>query len=75
MRRSNFPLIEDKPPIVYEQGDIGFHLQVHNPWIPRENIRYSYSWIKGAVGPAADRHHSQATFADQFRNGLPAHPP
>jgi Xaa-Pro aminopeptidase len=42
-----------KPPIVYEQGDIGFHLKVHSPWIPPENIRYSYSWIKGAVGPAA----------------------
>ena len=42
-----------KAPIVYEQGDIGFHLKVHNPWIPPENIRYSYAWIKGAVGPAA----------------------
>ncbi|MCL1839286.1 MAG: aminopeptidase P family N-terminal domain-containing protein, partial [Propionibacteriaceae bacterium] len=46
-------LLEDRPPIVYEQGDIGFHLAKHNPWIPQENIRYSYSWIKGAVGPAA----------------------
>jgi len=48
-------LIAGQPPIVYEQGDIGFHLEVHNPWIPKENIRYSYSWIKGAVGPAADQ--------------------
>src|SRR6188472_4598149 len=48
-------LIEDKPPIVYEQGDIGFHLKVHNPWIPQENIRYSYVWIKTAVGPAAEQ--------------------
>ncbi len=48
-------LIEDRKPIVYEQGDIGFHLQVHNPWIPKENIRYSYAWIKGAVGPAAEQ--------------------
>ncbi|MGI9585190.1 MAG: M24 family metallopeptidase [Acidimicrobiia bacterium] len=48
-------LIEDKPPIVYEQGDIGFHLKEHNPWIPQENIRHSYIWIKGAVGPAADQ--------------------
>ena len=46
-------LIEDQPPIVYEQGDIGFHLEVHSPWIPKENIRYSYAWIKGAVGPAS----------------------
>ena len=42
-------------PIVYEQGDIGLHLKVHNPWIPDENIRHSYVWIKGAVGPAADQ--------------------
>jgi Xaa-Pro dipeptidase len=46
-------LIEGQKPIVYEQGDIGLHLEVHNPWIPKENIRYSYVWIKGAVGPAA----------------------
>jgi Xaa-Pro aminopeptidase len=46
-------LCEGKEPIVYEQGDIGIHLKEHNPWIPPENIRYSYSWIKGAVGPAA----------------------
>ncbi|HSL27263.1 MAG TPA: aminopeptidase P family N-terminal domain-containing protein, partial [Acidimicrobiia bacterium] len=44
-----------KPPIVYEQGDIGLHLKVHNPWIPHENIRHSYVWIKGAVGPAAEQ--------------------
>jgi Xaa-Pro dipeptidase len=48
-------LIEGKEPIVYEQGDIGQHLKVHNPWIPAENIRYSYSWIKGAAGPASER--------------------
>ena len=48
-------LIADQKPIVYEQGDIGFHLEVHSPWIPKENIRYSYSWIKGAVGPASEQ--------------------
>jgi Xaa-Pro aminopeptidase len=48
-------LVEGKEPIVYEQGDIGFHLEVHNPWIPKENIRYSYSWIKGAAGPASQQ--------------------
>ena len=56
-------LIEDKPPIVYEQGDIGFHLKVHNPWIPKENIRYSYVWIKGAVGPAAEQQVTKFTNA------------
>jgi Xaa-Pro dipeptidase len=48
-------LVEGREPIVYEQGDIGQHLKVHNPWIPHENIRYSYSWIKGAAGPASER--------------------
>jgi Xaa-Pro aminopeptidase len=56
-------LIEDQPPIVYEQGDIGFHLKVHNPWIPKENIRYSYVWIKGAVGPAAEQQVTKFTNA------------
>lgn len=46
-------LVEGREPIVYEQGDIGKHLEVHNPWIPKDNIRYSYSWIKGAAGPAS----------------------
>jgi len=57
-----------KPPIVYEQGDIGFHLEVHNPWIPKENIRHSYVWIKGAVGPAADQQVNK--FVDSLMNDL-----
>jgi Xaa-Pro dipeptidase len=47
-------LCEGKEPIVYEQGDIGLHLQVHSPWIPKENIRHSFAWIKGAAGPASE---------------------
>jgi len=46
-------LCEGQEPIVYEQGDIGFHLEVHNPWIPKENIKHSFAWIKGAAGPAS----------------------
>lgn len=61
-------LIEDKPPIVYEQGDIGFHLKEHNPWIPEENVRHSYIWIKGAVGPAADQQVTK--FVDSLMNDL-----
>ena len=45
-------LCEGREPIVYEQGDIGIHLKAHNPWIPPGNVRHSYSWIKGAAGPA-----------------------
>jgi Xaa-Pro aminopeptidase len=56
-------LVEGREPIVYEQGDIGFHLKVHNPWIPKENIRHSYSWIKGAAGPAAEQQVTKFTNA------------
>ena len=52
-----------KDPIVYEQGDIGAHLEVHSPWIPKENIRHSYIWIKGAVGPAAEQQVTKFTNA------------
>jgi Xaa-Pro aminopeptidase len=46
-------LIEGQEPILFEQGDIGFHIQRHCPWIPTENVRYSYAWIRGAAGPAS----------------------
>ncbi len=59
-----------RPPIVYEQGDIGFHLAVHNPWIPKENIRYSYAWIKGAVGPASEQQVTK--FVNSLLNDLEA---
>ena len=59
-------LARGKKPIVYEQGDIGFHLQVHNPWIPKENIRYSYAWIKGAVGPAAEQQVTKTYFPERL---------
>ncbi|MGH8935860.1 MAG: M24 family metallopeptidase [Acidimicrobiia bacterium] len=47
-------LAEGQEPILYEQGDIGIHIRKHSPWIPAENVRHSYSWIKGASGPATD---------------------
>jgi Xaa-Pro aminopeptidase len=40
-------------PILFEQGDIGIHVEKHSPWLKRENIRHSFSWIKGAAGPAS----------------------
>jgi Xaa-Pro aminopeptidase len=46
-------LCGDGPPVLFEQGDIGFQIQRHAPWIPEQNIRYSYAWIKGAAGPAS----------------------
>src|SRR5215467_13458602 len=61
-------LIEGQAPIVYEQGDIGMHLAVHSPWIPKANIRHSYSWIKGAAGPASRQQVHKFTTA--LRNDL-----
>ena len=46
-------LIEGRDPILFEQGDIGIHVEKHSPWIPKENVRHSFSWIKGAAGPAS----------------------
>jgi Xaa-Pro aminopeptidase len=56
-------LCEGREPIVYEQGDIGIHLKTHNPWIPPENVRHSYTWIKGAAGPAASNQVTKFTTA------------
>lgn len=47
-------LVEGREPILYEQGDLGVHIKRHAPWIPPENVRHSYSWIKGAAGPASE---------------------
>src|SRR3990170_4780417 len=48
-------LCGDGAPVLFEQGDIGFQIQRHSPWIPEENIRWSYAWIKGAAGPASSQ--------------------
>ncbi|MFQ6028476.1 MAG: M24 family metallopeptidase [Dehalococcoidia bacterium] len=48
-------LCEGAEPVLFEQGDIGHQINRHCPWIPADNIRYAYSWIKGAVGPASQQ--------------------
>ncbi|PYM13876.1 MAG: hypothetical protein DMD81_19780 [Candidatus Rokuibacteriota bacterium] len=48
-------LCGDGAPVLFEQGDIGFQIQRHAPWIPPENVRWSYAWIKGAAGPASQQ--------------------
>ena len=40
-----------KAPIVYEQGDIGFHLKVHSPWIPRRTSATRMSGSRVPSGP------------------------
>ena len=46
-------LCGDDPPVLFEQGDLGFQIERHSPWIPPQNVRHSYAWIKGAAGPAS----------------------
>ncbi|MEP7307350.1 MAG: Xaa-Pro peptidase family protein [Acidobacteriota bacterium] len=46
-------LCGDDPPVLFEQGDLGYQIERHSPWIPKENVRYSYAWIKGAAGSAS----------------------
>ena len=46
-------LCGDSRPILFEQGDIGIQVERHSPWIPKENLRHSFAWIKGAAGPAS----------------------
>ena len=46
-------LCEGKDPILYEQGDIGIHILKNSPWIPPQNVRHSFAWIKGAAGAAS----------------------
>src|ERR671935_586453 len=48
-------LCGDAAPVLFEQGDLGFQIERHSPWIPKENVRYSYAWIKGAAGPASQQ--------------------
>ena len=56
-------LCGDDAPVLFEQGDIGVHIEKHSPWIPKENIRYSYAWIKGAAGPASTQQVTKFTNA------------
>src|ERR1043166_8292689 len=56
-------LCGDGRPILFEQGDLGFQIERHSPWIPKENVRHSFAWIKGAAGPAATQQVTKFTKA------------
>lgn len=56
-------LCEGAEPVLFEQGDIGTQINRHCPWIPGGNVRYAYSWIKGAVGGAAEQQVTKFTRA------------
>ena len=56
-------LCGDGRPILFEQGDLGFQIERHSPWIPKENVRHSFAWIKGAAGPASTQQVTKFTKA------------
>jgi Xaa-Pro aminopeptidase len=58
-------LCGDGAPILFEQGDLGFQIERHSPWIPKENVRHSFAWIKGAAGPASTQQVTKFTRAVQ----------
>src|SRR6202165_2802232 len=66
-------LCGDDPPVLFEQGDLGAHIKRHSPWIPKENVRYSYAWIKGAPGPASTQQvkkFTNAIVAEMKKSGV-----
>jgi Xaa-Pro aminopeptidase len=70
-------LCGDDPPVLFEQGDIGAQVERHSPWLPKENIRYSYAWIKGAAGPASAQQvgkFTAAVRAEMRKSGVAGEP-
>ncbi|OLB79466.1 MAG: hypothetical protein AUI16_01180 [Alphaproteobacteria bacterium 13_2_20CM_2_64_7] len=66
-------LCGDGAPVLFEQGDLGFQIERHSPWIPKENVRYSYAWIKGAAGPASQQQvkkFTEAILYEMKRHGV-----
>src|SRR5438105_13575472 len=43
----------DDAPVLFEQGDIGYQIERHSHWIPKENVRSYDAWIEAAAGPAS----------------------
>ena len=66
-------LCGDGAPVLFEQGDLGFQIERHSPWLPKENVRYSYAWIKGAAGPASQQQvkkFTDAILSEMKRHGV-----
>ena len=62
----------DPWPIVYEQGEIGYHTERSSPWLPKGYVKYAVTgmgWIARCMGEAA---HKDATkrFVDQIYDEL-----
>ena len=64
-------LCGDGAPVLFEQGDLGFQIERHSPWIPKENIRYSYAWIKGRGWPGLATASQEVHRCDPLRDEAP----
>lgn len=65
-------MLPDGDVMLYEQGDNRYHAMRNNPWISKENVRYSYAnWIKGASGTA--NKHQALKFATDIKKELSKH--
>ena len=46
----------DAQPIIYEQGDIGYHTERNSPWLPTGNVKWAITgmgWIARCMGDSA----------------------
>jgi hypothetical protein len=46
----------DSQPIIYEQGDIGYHTERNSPWLPPGNVKWAITgmgWIARCMGESA----------------------
>lgn len=65
-------MLSDGDVLLYEQGDNKYHAERNNPWIKKENVRYSYgTWIKGASGEAS--RHQALKFANDVKSEMKKH--
>ena len=58
----------DEHPIIFEQGDIGYHTQRNSPWLPPGNVRYAITgmgWIARCMGDSAHKA-AVVRFVDQI---------
>lgn len=58
----------DVHPIIFEQGDIGYHTQRSSPWLPPGNVKYAITgmgWIARCMGDSAHKA-AVVRFVDQI---------
>src|SRR5260370_18545987 len=49
-------LCGDGAPVLFEQADLGFHIEPHSPSLPNKNLPYSSAWLHRAAAPPPQQH-------------------